>query len=171
MAKITSCSILPRSISTIFTCVQHSETVSQTARAYIAKWVLFRCRLHFNGMKSLVFTEVLSGHALLFFSFSFSRDHDLIFSWSRHKSCFLVIMTYFSRDLDITKVVFSLSWLIFLVITTYQKLFSRYHDLFFSWSRHNKSCFVVITTYFSRDHNITKVVFSLSRLNFLVIST
>ncbi len=26
-------------------------------------------------------------------------------------------------------------------------LFSRYHDLIFSWSRHNESCFVVITTF------------------------
>ncbi len=31
---------------------------------------------------------------IIIFSFSLCRDHDLIFSWSRHnKSCFLVIMT------------------------------------------------------------------------------
>jgi len=41
-------------------------------------------------------------------------------------------------------------------------LFSRYHDLIFSWSRHNKSCFLVITTSFSRNHDITKVVFDLT---------
>ncbi len=100
-----------------------------------------------------------------------SRYHDLFFSWSRYnKSCFLVITTYFSRDLDITKVAFLLSRLIFLVISILQKLFSRYHDLFFSWSRYNKSCSLVITTYFSRDLDITKVALSLLRLIFLVMS-
>ncbi len=116
-----------------------------------------------------------------------SRYYDLFFSWSRYnKSCFLVITTYFSRDLDITKVIFSLSRhfsrdlditkvalsllrLIFLVMSILQKLLS-YHDLFFSWSRYNKSCFLVITIYFSRDLDITKVVFSLLRLIFLVMS-
>uniref|UniRef100_A0A671KY64 Ig-like domain-containing protein n=1 Tax=Sinocyclocheilus anshuiensis TaxID=1608454 RepID=A0A671KY64_9TELE len=39
-------------------------------------------------------TEVLSGHAIYFFSFLFSRYNDLIFSLSRHNgSCFLVITT------------------------------------------------------------------------------
>ncbi len=52
----------------------------------------------------LFFTEVLSGHALLIFFL-------LVFSWSQHNELF-------SRDHDITKVVFSLSRLIFLVITT-----------------------------------------------------
>ncbi len=55
-------------------------------------------------------------------------------------------------------------------------LFSHYYTflifllLYFSWSRHNKRSFLVITTYFSRDLDITKDAFSLSRLIFLVIS-
>ncbi len=66
--------------------------------------------------------EVLRGHALLYFFFL---------------SCFLVITTQFSHDLDIMSC--------FLMIATYL-------------SQHNTSCFLAITTSFSCDLDITKVV-------------
>lgn len=74
----------------------------------------------------------------------------------------LVMTTYFSCDIEIPKVVFLWSWLIFIVIL---KLFSCDLNLFLdikSRSQVNKICYLEITRKLSQDHK--KTTFDISRL-------